>query len=506
MCHRLFCQIVVTFFVVSGVQASDLSDFLFGGRGSRTTVSDPYIPPPLMTEAPVVPVTDNDTYATTQSQLMLGSPGATTLPPGGVIAANGVAATGVSSASYVYPSPVTTASNNIPAVPVATHQPAIEYEWTYSTIKDVKYDPVTVYDPQLGGYVTSWQERQTESVLPWLHRKQVVRYKPPATDTMIGGTAIGTFAPPVASDTSERRIVNRLFPVSTVPSPPAQAVPVEMLPMSATPVRTYANATYATETPVIPTFAPQNGSQILPTTIHPSTSTVMRVGDLPVVQAVTIPQSGRVQPMSQAVTTAPAATLLTTQDQPAPISSSLADTPPALPPVVSPSAQQVLYPNDPANNIRSSGGNQSSEFSLQGSGLNARPEVRSSKPAPNQPTLAPPQTEQTPVSRDAVTLQRPLIEDSINASEKLRTVELPAESPLPPPAQSSKIPSLETASSAASNNSTASPNTTDSGIPLLTPGSQSSTQPMTQPATRQPSATGIPSGRNVSPTRMAQPL
>ena len=456
------CCIFATIIIVSEVQASDLSELLWGGRGSRTTVSDPYAPPPLTTQIPVVPVTDTAATATMQSQLMLGTPGAMTLPSGGVYAPNGLATTGVSSASYVWQSPATTASNIIPAVQLTPTQPVIEYEWTYSTIKDVKNEPITVYDPRLGGYVTTMQERQTESVLPWLHRKQVVRYPVPTADTAITGAVINNPVTPVASDTSERRIVNRLFPVSTVPSPPAQAAPVQTFSMPTTPVTTYATPTYAAETPVNPPI----GSPI-----QPASTTVMRVGDLPVVPAVTIPQIGSTRPTAETVVSAPATTIVTTQNQPAPISSSLADAQPSLPPVVSPSAQQVLYPNVPAAN------------------------TRTNSPL-GTPTLAPTKSdagsEQPPVSQETVTLQRPRIEDSILSSEKLRTVELPPGSMLPPPAQASTIPSLEAASSAASTE-----------YPLLTNETPSTTPPATQPGTRLPSATGTPSGRNVSPTRLA---
>ena len=476
--RQCFCCVFVTIFFVSGVQASDWSEFLWGGRGSRTTVSDPYIPPPLMTETPVIPVTDSAALTTTQSHLMLGTPGATTLPPGGVIAANGVATTGVSSASYVWQSPVTTASNVIPAVQVTPAQPVIDYEWTYSTIKDIKYDSVSVYDPRLGGYVTTLQERQTESVLPWLHRKQVVRYKPTTTDAAASGTTISNPSPSVVTDTSERRIVNRLFPVSTVPSPPAQAVPVQTHVVPTAPITTYATPTYASETPAYPLLSAPVGSQI-----QVAPSTVMRIGelpqsDLPVMTAVTIPQSGLAQSTTNTVITSPATTIVTTQDQPASTLSTRADVPPSLPPVVSPSTQQVLYPTVSAGQARSN-------------------------TQPNTPTPAPAQSEQTPGSQNTVTMQRPRIEDSIIASEKLRAFELPAGSTLPPPAHASAIPSLEVASQSPSKDSTATPNTTNSGIPLLSTEPQST---VTSPASQLPSATGTTQGRTVSPTQMAPPM
>ena len=477
------CFISVAFSIASEVQASDLSEFLWGGRGSRTTVTDPYIPPPLMTETPFVPVMDAGAPATMQSNLMLGTPGATTLPSGGVIAANGVASSGVISASYVWPNSATTASNIIPAVQVSPAQPVIDYEWTYSTIKDVTYEQVSVYDPRLGGYVTTWQEKHTESVLPWLHRKQVVRYTPASADatmanTVIGGTTIGSPLAPVASDTSERRIVNRLFPVSTVPSPPAQAVPVQTVPLSASQMTTYVAE-------------------------QPAATTVMRIGELPIVPAVTIqPQSVQGTLSTNAPINVSAADVHSVpQDQSAPISSSQADLPPSLPQVVSPSSQQVLYPTVPTDHPT-----QSSNMSSTTTPSNTTSGTARSGSPSGTPTLAPPKPDaasgQTPTGQETFTLQQPLLEDSIFASEKPGAVELPPGSPLPPPAQAPAIPTLDFSSPTASTNTPASSNTTNGGIPLLTTDTPSSAQPATLPATRTPSTTRTPLRRNVSPTRM----
>lgn len=479
--------VFVVIYAVAEVQASDLSELLWGGRGSRTTVSDPYIPPPLITETPVVSDTDTVAVATMQSHLMLGTPGATTLPPGGVIAANGVAA-GVGNTNTVWQNTVTTASNILPAVPTIPPQPVIDYEWTYSTIKDVKYEPVTVYDTRLGGYTTTWQERQTESVLPWLHRKQVVRYPTTTDDIAINGMIINSPNAPLTSDTSERRIVNRLFPVSAVPSPPAQAVPVETLPLPVVPVATYATVTYDADVPANPPLSSPGGSQIQSATIHSAASTVLRAGELPVVPAVTIPQLGSstTQLTPETVVATPATTLLATEDQSAPISSSLADVPPSLPEMVLPSAQQVLYstPDVPA-------GNASFNTTPPSTALGA---ARTSSPsgtptlAPTRPDAGPGQVRETQESR---TLQRPLLEDSIFDLEKPRAVELPPDSPLPPPAKASTIPSLEAAVPNALSEATATSNKTDSGIPLLlTTEPQSSAQPATRLR------------RSLSPTRM----
>jgi len=101
--YRWFGCVFVTLFSVTVVYASDLSNFLFGGAGSRTTVADPYIPPPFMPETPSYPTTDGTGTIILPSNLMFGTPGATTLPPGGVVTSNGVATTDFGSANYVIP-------------------------------------------------------------------------------------------------------------------------------------------------------------------------------------------------------------------------------------------------------------------------------------------------------------------------------------------------------------------------------------------------------------------
>ncbi len=468
---RLCCVLITLCVTSTGVflQASDLSEILWGGRGSRTTVSDPYVPPALATETPVVPVADSTVYTTSQTQLMLGSPDAITIPRGGVVASNGVATNGVVTSGYVVPNQVVTSSGVIPVVQTAPAQPTVDYEWSYSTIKDVSYEPVTVYDPRLGGYVTTYQEKQTESVLPWLHRKQVVRYKP-TTDVPTIPAVSNTVVQPV-SDTSQTRIVNRLFPVSTVPSPPVQAVPVQTIPLQ--PMST---TTYASEPITSATLLPGGSSQI-----QPASSTVMRTsGDLPVVPAVTI-----AQPVNTAGTmsTSPVVPAISGSPASTPIPSRLADLPPTLPDVVSPSAQQVLYPLGQANQT-----------------------------ATQQPTLAPTRSEQAPATQENAVAQPLRLQDSLSATEKPHAVELPTGAALPLPTQPAGQPP-ETPAQTAPTETPPRSDTTNSGIPLLKPNDQSaattstptpgSSQSVSRPATQTPSASGTRPPLSVSPTRMS---
>ena len=434
-------------------QASDWSEWLWGGRGSRTTVTDPYIPPPLVTDKSISGVDTTPGLGTTQSNLMLGTPGAMTLPPGGVIVSNGIASSGVSSGAYANSAQFTTASNIIPTPQVTQQQPVIEYEWTYSTIKDTTYEPVTVYDPRLGGYVTTMQEKQTESVLPWLHRKQVVRYKPATTDTITSNPSIGSTLPPAISDPSGKYIVNRLFPVSTVPSPPAQAVPVQTpvqtFPLYAGPMTTYA----AESTSGSRVVASSNSPVPPPTTFQSTESVVMRIdSELPVVTVV--PHDDSLPAASSPFDLAPQ-----------PYSTS----------IVSPSAHQVLYQTVPAIGISSSAMNTPDNRTSGNVPTGAAstpvaqtPASTQTGPSSNEPTLAPEQSAPTPVTRD--TVQRPLIQDSLSDSVRPQPFEVPPGQQLPPPAQSSPIPSISK------------PSTGNDILLLKTPETEPSVSSTTQPA------------------------
>ena len=461
-------------FANSPLVASDLSERLWGGRGSQTTTTDLYVPPPLATETVRVPVTDATGFTSAQTQLMIGTPDAMTLPPGGVIASNGVATTmaasgtampnGVVNAGYTWPQQVPITTGIAPASQLTTAQPAIEYEWSYSTIKDVTYEPVTAYDPRLGGYVTTYQERKTESVLPWLHRKQVVRYKPASADVVTGtisGTSgnptIGsTILPPTTSTTStgssERSIVNRLFPVSTVPTPPAQAVPVTVMPVSNPPMATYASDTVSYTAPANFTSSGAT-TYILPATF----------------------------------------------DQTLPISSDYADVAPSLPnepssntsssSVISPSTQQVLYPMPSKNEPTTSDAANNTLYSTPMTSQISTPDSTAASPITgsshvtqrNTPTLAPPRSEAAPTTetQESSITQPTRLQDSLAS----HAVELPSNATLPVPA---------TVSSAQDEQSAA----------ALTETQPTATSPQPQPLRIQRTTTGR-SGTTVSPTRMS---
>ena len=448
----------------SPLAASDLSERLWGGRGSQTTTTDLYVPPPLTTETISVPMTDATGITSAQTQLMIGTPGAMTLPPGGVIASNGVATTmpnGVVNAGYIWPQQAPIATGIVPASQLTTVQPAIEFEWSYSTIKDVTYEPVSAYDPRLGGYVTTYQEKKTESVLPWLHRKQVVRYKPDSTNVVtdtisgtpssptIGSTILPLATPTMSTGSSERSIVYRLFPVSTVPSPPAQAVPVTVMPMMPNPPM----VTYASDTVSYTTLTPVTSSdvttQILPTTLD-QTSLIA----------------------SDHANVAPS---LPSASSPNSSSSS----------VISPSTQQVLYPIPLKNESATTSTANNTLYSTPVSSQTSTPEPVTTSPMAgsshaaqrNTPTLAPPKSENSVV-------QPTRLQDSLTnlKAEMPHVVALPSNAPLPVPTTVSSAQDVQPASALAE--------------------TQQTTTTSPQPVRVQRTTTGR-SGTSMSPTRMS---
>ena len=459
----------------SPLTASDLSERLWGGRGSQTTTTDLYVPPPLTTETIRVPVTDATSFTSAQTQLMIGTPDAMTLPPGGVIASNGVATTmaasgttvpnGVVNAGYTWPQQTPITTGIVPASQLTTVQPAIEYEWSYSTIKDVTYEPVTAYDPRLGGYVTTYQEKKTESVLPWLHRKQVVRYKPASADIVtgtisgtssnptIGSTILPPATPTTSTGSSERSIVNRLFPVSTVPTPPAQAVPVTVMPMPNPPMATYASDTVSYASPANFTSSGAT-TYILPAT---------------------------------------------TLDQTLPMTSDRADVAPSLPnepssntassSVISPSTQQVLYPMPSKNEPATSDAANNTLYSTPVTSQISTPDSTIASPITgsshvtqrNTPTLAPPRSEAAPTTetQESSITQPTRLQDSLAS----HVVELPSNATLPVPATASSAQDEQPAAA-------------------LTETQPTATSPQPQPLHIPRTTTGR-SGKSVSPTRMS---
>lgn len=66
----------------------------------------------------------------------------------------------------------------LPVTQTTVYKPEVDYRWTYSRIKRTEYEPVTAVDPCTGCTTTYYRPEEKKSLLPWLHREKVVRYKP----------------------------------------------------------------------------------------------------------------------------------------------------------------------------------------------------------------------------------------------------------------------------------------------------------------------------------------
>ena len=153
----------------------DCLSWIWGGRNESTTYSPPYSP------------TDRSISGSNQSG------GQVVSPPVLGQSAGSATPVYVTSPSYtdVRPdeySPPLSYSAMKPAAP-AVSQPAMELrpvvkkEWTYSPITSVRYKPVQHIDPQSSGSATGqvstyYRAEESKTLLPWLHRKETIEYKP----------------------------------------------------------------------------------------------------------------------------------------------------------------------------------------------------------------------------------------------------------------------------------------------------------------------------------------
>jgi len=61
---------------------------------------------------------------------------------------------------------------------VAVRRPKVEYQWTYAPIVTKREVLVNVVDPRSGRVVRTFcQEEDNSTVLPWLHRREVITYE-----------------------------------------------------------------------------------------------------------------------------------------------------------------------------------------------------------------------------------------------------------------------------------------------------------------------------------------
>ena len=143
----------------------DCISWIWGGNNGSTTYSTPYAPSP--DETPTNSLSD-------ASPTVLGQANSSATP---VYASPPPLYTDVCPNEYSTMKP--TAQTVVPTAQPATElRPVVKKEWSYSPIKSVNYKPVQQVDPQTGQVSTYYREEESKTLLPWLHQKETIEYKP----------------------------------------------------------------------------------------------------------------------------------------------------------------------------------------------------------------------------------------------------------------------------------------------------------------------------------------
>lgn len=197
-----FCLFLATSSLTQAA-VGDCFSWIWGGNNQETTYSPPsqnrvvlnssgvFSPSPLAVQTTVPP----QSVATTTL---------TMLPSTGVP----VLATTPAVQPYVAASPIKSGSPEPVLSTTTLFQPTVSKEWTFSRIKSVDYKPLQVVNPHNGTVSTVYQAEESQSLLPWLHQKEVVRYEPVAVPTT--GSTISTTTNPASS------VVQTYYPGPTI--------------------------------------------------------------------------------------------------------------------------------------------------------------------------------------------------------------------------------------------------------------------------------------------------
>ena len=195
----------------------DCISWIWGGKNETTTYSPPFSP---------ADATMNFDSNQNGGQILGQSTG-----PATAASATSPANADVCPTEY-YPSSSYSAMK--PTLPTTELVPVVKKEWTYSPITSVNYKPVQQMDPQSGQVSTYYRAEESKTLLPWLHRKETIEYKP-------------VLAPPK--------------PLSTLPKTTGSQIVQANYAGS----QTFVPATQATYSPVLP-YDPCNpcGIRVLP--------------------------------------------------------------------------------------------------------------------------------------------------------------------------------------------------------------------------------------------------
>ena len=136
----------------------DCLSWIWGGKNGSTTYSAPYAPSPE--ETPI-----------NASPTVLGQANSSATP---VYVSTPPLYTAVCPNEYSAMKPVTQETTQ----PSTELRPVVKKEWSYSPIKSVSYKPVQQVDPRTGQVSTYYREEESKTLLPWLHQKETIEYKP----------------------------------------------------------------------------------------------------------------------------------------------------------------------------------------------------------------------------------------------------------------------------------------------------------------------------------------
>ena len=161
-----FCM----FFVIGQAVAAfgDCLSWIWGGNNESTTYSPPYSPT-------VASMTDPNGSQTVLGQSDAASP-VYVAPPTYADACP---------PEYFPSSSYSTHSAMKPTPPTTELLPVVKKEWTYAPITSVTLKPVQQTDPKTGQVSTVYRTEESKTLLPWLHRKETIEYKPVLTPSKL---------------------------------------------------------------------------------------------------------------------------------------------------------------------------------------------------------------------------------------------------------------------------------------------------------------------------------
>jgi|GEM_PF-5202477 len=219
----------------------------------RTTVA-PLYTPPATSGVPMTPLVDPSLVTPIrQTQMIYGTPGAMTIPPGGMILSSTPSASAMAFPQTVCPPQTTTVQRTF-------LQPEIGHEWTFSRIRSTSYEEVQTVNPWTGTVTTSFRPQETESLLPWLHQREVVQYRPVTVNVTV--PVVNSSCVPCAISATNP---SATIPTTTVIRDVADTPP--SIPQSASyPPQTWQSTTQNAmgTTTVVPATPPSSSSEMPP--------------------------------------------------------------------------------------------------------------------------------------------------------------------------------------------------------------------------------------------------